>query len=69
MSGIDAVRNLDNGPAIFLRFGRPGRVIIQNSGVEIEIERSVWIALPIWTAPLQQTDVTRPGSPDSMQKS
>lgn len=51
MNRIDALRNIDEHPAVFLRFGKPGHVVIGVSGDEREIERSAWFDLPAWVPP------------------
>jgi hypothetical protein len=44
----DALRNIDGQPAVFLRYGNAGYVVIGVDGREQTIERSDWLALPPW---------------------
>jgi hypothetical protein len=48
MDRIDALRNIDDHPAVFLRYGNAGYVVIGVDGQEQTIERSDWLALPPW---------------------
>jgi len=48
MDRIDALRNIDGQPAVFLRYGNAGYVVIGVDGREQTIERSDWLALPPW---------------------
>jgi hypothetical protein len=51
MDRIDALRNIDGQPAVFLRYGNAGYVVIGIGGREQTIERSNWLALPPWIPP------------------
>jgi hypothetical protein len=48
MDRIDALRNIDGRPAVFLRYGNAAYVVIGIDGGERTIERSHWMALPLW---------------------
>jgi hypothetical protein len=51
MDRIDALRNIGDQPAVFLRFGKADNVVISHDGSEREIKRSLWLALPLWIPP------------------
>ena len=51
MDRIDAWRNIDGRPAVFLRFGKAGFVVVSVRGVEHKIDRSAWLDLPLWIPP------------------
>jgi hypothetical protein len=46
MSDFCAIKRLDGGPAIFLRFAGPDYVVIEVNRSERVVSREIWIDLP-----------------------
>jgi hypothetical protein len=59
MDRINTIRNISGQPAVFLRFGKAGYVVIGHCGKEHEVERSVWFALPPWIPTLRKPNSHR----------